>query len=1239
MKKKWKWLSHFGDRPRRVLLIMKNILLLTLVFNFQVSASMLSQKKVTLNLNDATLRECIRAIENQTTLGFLYNGEELNEVGEVSISVTDKDLGEVLNTILTENGYTYNITNGVILIRKAPKVAPVLSSVQDKKNTVTGRVSDASGQPLVGVNVFVKGRETQGVITDVDGVFTIEIKDQTETIVFSYIGFNTLEVVANKPVINITLEEEINDLDEVVVTALGIKKQAKKVGFAVTEVKGEDLAQQQVVNPVQALQGQAAGLSVTTGDGTMFGSSKIQLRGVSVLNSSSNQPIFVVDGVIMDVGVKGADTWGGSNSNDMGSILKNLDADNFESVSVLKGAAATALYGSRGINGAIIIKTKGADTAQQGFGVTIKQTLGIDQVYDQLDMQYEYGPGYFSKYADNHEGNPWDTRLFKHNNDGNPTIKGLPTTVLWGPKFDPSVQYEFWDSEYRPYAPVKDNIKDAFDTGVMSSTHVSIAGGNDKTRFFLSDTYTKRTGIYPNNKFSRNSLKLSASHALADNLRAQANISITNSKPENPNNSLGRAFIYGSWNNMYDSNEWGKREIAIAPHGGVPNSEAGDDYAYVPGNSIWFDYFQNSYVRNEDFINSQFALDYSPFKWLNLKGEYYRVQYNTKSEEKKADRSYAQKGNGGYYKIQHNSSLEETWKLVGSYNYDLTTGLNISGIFGAERYDQEKSESSAATQNGLVVPGQYFIDNSKGTVKGKGRNYGTKRINSLYATLSLDYLDTYFLEFTGRNDWSSALTYADGSGNNSYFYPSVSFSWLSNQTINLPDWVDMTKFRASWAKVGNDTSPYFLNKGYRTGSALYDGNIITNSNDRIYMDPNIKPEMKTSIEAGLDFRFFRNRFGVDFAWYSEEIDNQIGKIEGNSLDAYSGYSGYYTNIGSLKNEGLELSFFFTPVRTQNWEWKSTVNWWTNETSITDLHDEFGGSYRIGGDTYSHFFTEAVAVEGGVYGELRSPQKHKTFYNEENPNDPRNGKPLYNYSNGWRTPYPVQTGDSEKVGNIQPDFEYSFNNEIRYKRLMFSFLIDGRSGGTVLSHENRYGTANGQTVSSLWARDAAHGGISYESHFSGDTGVKYDDGVIPDLIFDEGVTAINPAGEEVNIGGMSMQEAVEQGIIDPAHSSNYQYLLNSWGNGVVHDGWVTDVKYVALRNINFNYSLSQQIAKKIGASELSVGLNIRNVCYLYNNMPNNVNPESVRGNSSNASYFIQSAVPYTRSFTFNLTAKF
>ncbi|MCL3781819.1 SusC/RagA family TonB-linked outer membrane protein [Prolixibacteraceae bacterium JC049] len=1106
-----------------------------------------------------------------------------------------------------------------------------------QKVTVKGKVTGEDGIGMPGVTIVEKST-TNGLVTDIDGNYSISVKDGDAVLVFSFIGMQSQEIIlSGRTTLDVTLKAETTEVDEVVVTALGIKKQNKKIGFAVTEVKGDELAQQQVVNPVQSLQGKAAGLSITSGDGTMFGSSKIQLRGVSVLNSSSNQPIFVVDGVIMEVGTQGPSTWGGDNSNDFGSILKNLDSDNFQSVSVLKGAAATALYGSRGINGAIIIRTKGADAAGKGMDITVKQTFGFDHVYDQPEIQYEFGPGYFSYYSDYGSGNQWDTQQFKMNSDNNPTIKGINPSWLWGKKFDPSVQYEYWDGKLRPYAPVKDGLKKAFEVGTLSSTHVDVSGGNEKTRFYLSDTYTKREGIYPNNKFTKNSLKLSASHKLYKNLTAKADITLTSSKPENPNNSLGRAFIYGKFSNMYDPTVWGKKEISTAPHGGIPNAEYGDEYAYLPGNGIWFNYYNNTQVRKEDLVKAQISMTYEPFKWLTLKGEYYRVKYNTSFEKKNADQSFAQKGDGGYYKVEHTDKLEETWKLTGFYNYDVLEDLNVSGIVGVESWETESSRSFAETNGGLVVPGQYFIANSKKTVKGGAYVDGTKRINSVYGTMSWDYMGQYFLELTGRNDWSSALTYTDGTGNNSYFYPSVSFSWLSDQTFELPEWIDMTKLRASWAKVGNDTSNYFLNQGYKTESKLYNGNVIINYNDRVLMDPAIKPEMKTSWEVGLDFRFLKNRVGLDFAWYKEDIDNQIGRID---LDPYTGYKSLYTNIGALSNKGLELSVFLVPVKTKDFEWKTTLNWWNNETTITKLHEQFGGSKRIGGDTYSHFFTESVAVEGGVYGELRSPQKHKTYYNESDPNDPKNGMHLFTYNDEERCIRPVQTKTSEKVGNIQPDFEYSFNNEFRWKKLSFSFLIDGRHGGTVLSHENRYGTYKGEMKSSLWGRDTEHGGLTYTSTHKDDFGYEYHDGVvIEDCVFDKGTTIVAPSGETVDISGKTMQECVNEGIMDPVHASMYHVNMNDWGGGVLHDGWVTDVKYIALRNINLNYSLGREIAKRIGASELTLGMNVRNVLYLYNNMPNNINPESVRGNTSSASYFIQSAVPFTRSFTFSITAKF
>jgi len=1105
------------------------------------------------------------------------------------------------------------------------------------QHLVKGKVVDETNSPLVGVNVFTKEDPSKGVITDLDGNYHITIQSGN-TLVFRFIGFNTKEIViTDQKSLNVTMASEALGLDEVVVTALGIKKSSKKVGFAVTDIKGDEIAKQQAVNPVLSLQGKAAGLSITGGDGTMFGSSKIQLRGVSVLNSNSNQPIFIVDGMIMDVGTQGPNTWGGGNSNDFGSILKNLDLQNVENVSVLKGAAATALYGSRGINGAIIIKTKGAESASKGFGVTVKQTFGFDHVYDQLDAQYEYGPGYYAGAANYGSGNKWETQEFRKNNDDNPTIKGFNATWLWGQKFDPSVQYEFWDGKTRPYAPVKNHIKKAFETGTNRTTYVAINGGNDKTRFFVSDTYTKRDGIYPNNKFEKNSLKFSGIHDLAENLTAKANVTITKSQPENANNSLGRAYIYGVFSNMYDANEWGKKSKVVAPHGGLPNKDYGDEYAYMPGKGMWFQYFMNSSVREENLVQAQTSLMYNPFKWLTLMGEYHRMNYNVKTENKTADSSFEQKGDRGFYQLAFDHKFEETFKLNATYNHDITPDLNLNGMVGLESWETESDRSNTETVGGLVVPGQYFLNNSRKVVRGSASEFGTKKINSVYGTISAEYRNTYFLELTGRNDWSSALTYADGSGNNSYFYPSVSFSWLTNNTIAMPGWIDMAKIRCSWAKVGNDTGAYFLNKGYKTVARKYSGDVVLNYKDAVLMDPDIKPEMKTSYEIGLDIRTFKNRHGVDLAWYRDDIENQIGNI---TLDSYTGYSNLNTNIGTLRNEGFELSVFVTPIRTTNFNWKSTFNWWKNKTEVTDLHDQFGGSKQIGGDTYSHFFTESVAVEDGVYGELRSPQKHKTYFNEDDLNDPKNGMKLYGYDHEMRAVMPVKVGESEKIGNIQPDFEWSWNNEISYKNFNLTFLIDARYGGTVLSHENRYGTFKGQTQSSLKYRDSAHGGITFKSQYADDKGYEYHDGVIvQNCVFEEGTKFKNEAGKEIDLSGKTMQECVDQGLIDPTHASMYHVYMNDWGAGVVHDGWVTDVKYIALRNINLSYNLNKKIASKIGAQELTLGANVRNALYLYNNMPNDVNPESIRGNTSNASYFIQSAAPYTRYYTFSITAKF
>ena len=375
-------------------------------------------------------------------------------------------------------------------------------------------VSESDGLGLPGVTVLEKGT-TKGTLTDSEGKFTMKVTSEKSTLVFSFIGLTTVEEpVNNRSTINVRMKSDDIGLDEVVVTALGIKRDAKKLGYGVTEVKGDELAMANTTNPIQALQGKSTGLSIGASDGGLFGNSKIQIRGVSVLNSKSNQPIFVVDGVILENSISEASADWDSNAKDFGNQLKNLNPDDFESVSVLKGAASTALYGSRGMNGAIVIKTKDG-AGSKGIGVNITQSLGIDYVYAQPDIQYEYGFGALAGYVDygdkDANGRYYQfapqTQFYK-NDAGVPTLINHPWTYGYGPKFD-GRDIENYDGTITKYLPVKNNMRDAYNTGINNNTSISLSGGNDKGSFFLSDSYNMRKGTTPSNEFSRNAVMLS----------------------------------------------------------------------------------------------------------------------------------------------------------------------------------------------------------------------------------------------------------------------------------------------------------------------------------------------------------------------------------------------------------------------------------------------------------------------------------------------------------------------------------------------------------------------------------------------------------------------------------------------------------------------------------------------------------------------------------------------------------
>lgn len=1116
--------------------------------------------------------------------------------------------------------------------------------------TVTGTVTDEAGSPLPGVGVLIQGTK-KGTSTDFDGNYTLQV-NEGGALEFSYIGFTTqtkkVTGAGNSLKINVVMKEEAQQLGEVVVTALGIKRETKKLGYAMTEMKGEELAKANTVNPVSALQGESAGVSIGSSDGGLFGNAKIQVRGVSSLNSNNNQPIFVIDGVILENNTSGASADWESNANDFGNILKNLNPDDYKSVSVLKGAAATALYGSRGINGVVLIETKNGSGAK-GLGVSVKHSLGVDHVYATPELQTEYGQGIMAGYIDygktdaNGRYFRFDTEQFYYDANGNPSRVNHPKEGLgYGPRFNENTMIVDYDGKLVPYRPYKNNLLKAYNLGVSNTTSVSLTGGNEKGNFYLSDSYNQRTGVLPNNGFSRNSLLFSGAYNLAPWLKAEASVSYTSSEGKNPRSDLATNFLTGVWTNEYDVEKYKQNQYWQAKHGGLPNSNYGDEYAYVPGNGIWFAYNKNNQVRNENVVRPIVKLSAEILKGLNVRLEGNLNYYTIKQENKELGNGYANEG--GYYALYHYRDVSQTGKISLDYTKDITQDLSAYVVVGGEIWNQEKSETRVRTDGGLVVPGRYYLKNSKKTpIADTGRVFGTKQINSLYFLTSFSLKDQLFLDITGRNDWSSALVYTDGTGNYSYFYPSVSSSWVFSQTLGLPSWVSFGKLRASWAQVGSDTDPYSINKGYSLGSYEMNGgnNIYLNEVSTTLVDRSIKPERKNSYEVGLDARFFNNRLGFDVAYYDEYITNQIGDIP---LPNASGYRNLLTNIGTLRNYGFELKVDAKPIRTNNFVWDVSFNYWRNRTQVTDLHKDYG-AYKVLGGTpaYGNFRIGSVAFEGGEYGVLMSDSAPKKFQakdaNGNNIDDPRNGMPVLKWTNNGRTAYYERSGEVEEIGKMQPDFEGSLKNTFTYKGVSLSVMLDARFGGYMASFSNRYGTANGFLNTSLKARDAHHGGITWTSQYPDTKGKVFSDGIIVEGVFAPGTNVQTPAGTTQDVGGLTYREAMDKGYIEPSHGSTHTYFKNSWGQGVVNDDWFHEVNYVALRNISLGYTLPSEVSKRLKMRNLYLGVNLRNLGYLYNSLPNKLNPESFRGTTSTESFFERSFMPYTASYTFSVAIDF
>jgi iron complex outermembrane receptor protein len=1112
--------------------------------------------------------------------------------------------------------------------------------------TITGTVSDDLGQPLPQATITVKGT-TQSSSSDQNGKYSITVNSNNAVLVFTFIGYDTREVgLGSADELNVSMNASQRSMNEVVVTALGISKQKKQLGFSVTEVKGSDLARTNEVNPINALQGRVAGVQIDMGGaGGLTSNSKIVIRGNSTLGTN-NQPVFVIDGVMMD-----NDVFGG-NGRDFGNDLKNLNMEDFESVSVLKGSAAAALYGTRAVNGVILITTKKGKKGS-GIGVSVNQSLNIDDPYAGPDFQNEFGGGTVGDFfTDNRDQNykpneRWTTKVF-------PTdpISGLPyidrgigrELENWGPRMLGQEVINY-DGTPTRYLPQPDNFLNVFQKGRGYNTNIAVDGGNEQSTFRLSYNRNDAEGVVKNNKLLKNAFDVRATHNFGKIVDLDLSVGYSDFNGENPPR-LGGLDPFGSYNfgklyswmmpRNYDTNYWTQRANYTSKFGGVPNPGNNEETNLAPETRFWFSLYENNYLQKEQLLRGRAAITVTLTDWAKLLLEGNINNIYTRGETRELGQGVNFTGGAYSLGFQTKESNMQKWMLL--LNKDVNSDISLSGYIGGESQKYKTTYESSSTSGGLTYPGNYFIANSVNQPTTEAGIRNRRNYNSLYASADIGYKDMLYLQATWRGDWSSALTYSDGSGNNFYTYPAVSLSWIFSETFasSIPSWISYGKLRGNIATLGGDTNPFKINPGFAFNgySAANGQNVpISTYSSGSVLQPNLKPQRKISKELGAEMRFVNNRLGFDISFYQDNTKNQLLDI---TTPTESGVNTIFINAGNIQNRGIEISLDATPVQSENFSWNTALNYAVNRNKIVDLYPG-RTEYNLGANIGE---VSAWAVVGKSYGILRSTinsTKFQAVDGNGNPiDDPRNGLPILSWRGDSRTAFPARSNQWQDIGNINAKFRSGWDNTFNFKNLSLNFLLDAKIGGDFVALSYRYGTHTGVFPNSLPGRDAQNGGIVWTSKYANDLGT-YDDGIIPQGVFAPGQIVDVPGGGTADVGGMTYQEAYEKNLVEPSHLPQYYYRYGSSSTGV-SDYWVLKNSWVSLRQVAMTYRFSPQVYQKLKLTGLSLSVVGRNLGYLYNTLPYNFNPES--NNSNNTAYSGEEGfLPMTRSFVFSVRASF
>ena len=1098
----------------------------------------------------------------------------------------------------------------------------LLTSFSWAQVLVTGTVlSEEDSSPLPGVNILVKGT-TIGTITDADGQYSINVPTADDILVFSFVGFTPQEFKVNgQSVIEVRLASDAQQLSEIVVTALGVSKEKRTLGYAVQSVSGESLTTARETNVVNQLSGKVAGVMVIGSPSGVGGSARVSIRGERSIDLNKNQPLYVIDGVPISNGFTGT-SGKGNLEVDFGNGASFINPDDIESMTVLKGAAAAALYGSRAANGVIVIKSKsGRRSEKQGIGVEVNSNTTFETILKFPDYQTVYGQG-------NGDGGPFE---FVNGLGGG---KRDDVDEGWGPAFNGQLFPQFdsprtLNGQAIPFrggdinAPAGSVItptpwvahagggpRSFFETGKTYTNNVAVVGSNELGDFRLSYTNLDQTGTVPNTDLRRNTVSFGGGYNLTDKFSARAFVSYIKSESDNR-----PSISYGTENVMYLFNNWLPASVSIPSlreywQRGFEGTKQ-FNFNYNFHDNPYFTVFENTNGQRVDRIVGNLSLKYDFTPWLSLQ---LRTALDHGTERRENRRAFStQRFPFGQYRQGNILTEERNSDFLLTFNKEIVPStFTLTASLGGNQLRQ-KSEISDITAGQLNIPGIYRLSNSRVPLVIDQTDV-KKNINSLYATAQLGYNNILFLDLTARNDWSSALTLPQvlkdagiGEEDNSYFYSSAALSAVISDMIQLPGAIDFAKVRGSIAQVGNDTDAFAFTQSFNP-STPFGSSQIFGETSRL-ANFSLKPEISTQYEFGTEMKLFGGRVGVDFTYYYASTENQILNIP---LSNTTGFNSRSINAGEIVNKGIEVMLNTTPVKLDNgFQWNLDVNFSRNRSTVVSLAD---------GLTNFVMANRRVTIEarvgermGDMYGtafaRVQSDDPNKPFYD---PTGQFTGQQVFS-SQGR----PLGTTETVKMGNYNPDWMAGISNTFTFKGFKLSALFDVREGGVVYSETQVTGREGGIIIETLEGRENGY--------------------------YPQASVAADPQLLNAPEGTFVVGEGVIQNSDGSFRVNDVRVLPRQWHTAFtdgrrIDEGVVYDASYVKLREVQFGYTFPDKIFGKAPFRSLNLTFVARNLA-LWSDVPH-IDPEVLSFSGGTALPGIEfMSIPSSRSYGVNVGFKF